>query len=281
MDPTWQVYLENLFDNKLGSVNQNIKAMETKLDKNIEVLNKNLTTITDEIKSIKNEQIKQGVELEHLKREERGIGLVFHGLGQQSYRETLTRISEILGSVGVQDSKYLIKNIRKLGTGNWDEKPILVSLVSNPLKIDILRNKKSIGEKFPGVMIKEDMTKETREIRTLLGKYSKMAIQNNMKTTMRKDKLVINGKIWTLEELQRDTSNSFLNKSKRAREEGSPPNPTNTKKQLSQQTPLRKTNSIENFLKKATPMDTTMETLKDKKISSKAASNLVGSSGKA
>ncbi|KAL1449756.1 hypothetical protein WDU94_002234 [Cyamophila willieti] len=244
---------EKLFETKLGSVNQSIKSMDSKLDKNIVVMSRGIATITEELKSLKAEQTKQGVQIEQIKQEERNTNLIFHGINQPNYQDTLTKIIEIMNSVGIQGSKYLIKNIRKLGKGNWNELPILVSFVSNPLKIDIIRNKKTIGELHAGVVIKDDMSKETREARSALSKFAKMATEKGYKAVMKKDKLLVHGKMWTLEELQKDSTNSFLSKPKRPREEESPPNASNVKKTL---------NSIENYLTKTNPTEVSTENSK-------------------
>uniref|UniRef100_A0A8D8XEY8 Uncharacterized protein n=1 Tax=Cacopsylla melanoneura TaxID=428564 RepID=A0A8D8XEY8_9HEMI len=52
-----------------------------------------------------------------------------------------------------------------------------------------------------------------------LRQYSELAMQKNLKVFMRQNKLVVHGKKWTLEELEKDPTNSFLNKPKRPRED--------------------------------------------------------------
>lgn len=245
MNAEWQAFFENLFESKLQGVNQSMKDIELKLDQNMDTLKNGLITIAEDVKNIKLEQNKQGILIEQLQKEERNTNLIFHGLNRQSYHESLEKVIEILDSIGINSSKYLIKNIKKLGPGNWNDRPILVSFVSIPLKIDVLRNRKLISEKFQGITFKDDLSKEIREKRAKLSEYSQLAISNNIKAYMKKDKLVVHGKEWSLEELQNDSSNSFLKNTKRPREETSPPQGQITKKTQSYSSQF-KTNSTGN-----------------------------------
>lgn len=251
MDPQWQAYFENIFENKLLGIKESIVTMDQKMDRNMEVMNQNLSLISEEVKGVKQLQIKQGVEIENMKKEERSTNLIFHGLKQENYQDTLDKICEVFNSVGIKGSKYLIHNIRRLGNGNWNDKPILVSLISGPLKIDVLKNKKRVSELYPGITIKDDMTKETRGKRSQLRKYSKLAMTNNIKVYMRGDKP------WSIEELQKDSNNSFLNKQKRGREEDSSPNKGSEKEGTTYNQQLKRVNSLENFVIKMNNMDTT------------------------
>lgn len=257
MDPQWQAYFENIFENKLSGIKESIVTMDQKMDRNMEVMNQNLSLISEEVKGVKQLQIKQGVEIENMKKEERSTNLIFHGLKQENYQDTLDKICEVFNSVGIKGSKYLIRYIRRLGNGNWNDKPILVSLISGPLKIDVLKNKKRVSELYPGITIKDDMTKETRGKRSQLHKYSELAMTNNIKVYMRGDKLIIHGKPLSIEELQKDSNNSFLNKQKRGREEDSSPNKGSEKKGTTYNQQLKRVNSLENFVIKMNNMDTT------------------------
>lgn len=263
MNAQWESYFENLFDSKLTGIKEGITMIDQKIDKNMETMNSNLTLISEEIKGIKQLQVDQGKQIEILKNEERSTNLIFHGLNEENYHNTLKKIIVILNSVEIEGSKYLIRNIRKLGKGDWKGKPVLVSLISVALKIDILRNKKRISELYQDVIIKEDMTQETRDIRKQLSKYSEMATSNNIKAYMRGDKLVVHGKQWSIDELARDKNKTFLINPKRGREEETSPNKGNEKRGTpNTQHQLKRVNSLENYVIKKNTMDTS-ETLLD------------------
>uniref|UniRef100_A0A8D9BNR2 Uncharacterized protein n=1 Tax=Cacopsylla melanoneura TaxID=428564 RepID=A0A8D9BNR2_9HEMI len=232
MDPEIMKCLEELFESKLAGikesvkdiekVHENIKEIDRKLENNLEVMNGGFQSMAKEMQLVKEEQERQTVQIKVLQEEGRDCNLIFHGIKEEGFKETTNKILEIGNSVGLGISKYCIKDTRKLGKGSWKEEPVIVNFISKLLRTDILKNKKAILEKYPGINIKEDLPKEIRETRNHLREYSEKAIQNNLKVYMRQNKLVIHGKAWTLEELQKDTAQSFLSKPKRGREDDSP-----------------------------------------------------------
>lgn len=226
--------LNKLLDSKLNIVSQSFgqsfRDLDAKLDHNFESLKSGIVQVSTDVALVKEEQVKQGQQIEELKKEDRYSNLVFYGLKQANYMNSLSKVIEILDKIGIQGSKYFIRNIRKLGKGNWDETPLLISFTSGSLKVDIMRKRSVIRENFEGVVVKEDLPKETRETRNQLKTFSKLAFDHKLKVQMKEDKLVINKKPWTLEELQNDVSQSFLNSPKRPRDEDISPNGANAKK---------------------------------------------------
>lgn len=250
MDQQTMTYLEGLFDSKLAVLNTNIKDIDKKLDKNTALLKKGLTSVVEDLKSVKEEQQKQASSIEILQKEASNTDIIIYGLKQENYPDTVSKILSILETVGITITKYCIRNIRKLGKGNWNETPVLVSLSSGLLKSDIMKKKKDISENYQEeISIREALTKEVRERRKLLKEFSDQAKANNIKTYMRQDKLMIEGKAWTLEDLQKDIKKTFLNNNKRSREDDSPTGHQNKK---TVHTPGRR-NSIENFVQRGTP----------------------------
>uniref|UniRef100_A0A8D8UMV1 Endonuclease-reverse transcriptase n=2 Tax=Cacopsylla melanoneura TaxID=428564 RepID=A0A8D8UMV1_9HEMI len=236
--------LNDLLDSKLSVTNQGVKLLEDKLDQNFKIISEGMSTMKEEIIVMKEEQTKQGKQINQLEMDKRNTNIILHGIKEESYHQSLIKTMEILNGIGIQGSKYLIKDLRKLGKGKWTDCPLLVSLISVPLKIDILKNKNLIKEKFPNVIVKDDLSKEAREKRIQLAEYSKLAHDNNLKVYMKQDKLVVNKKEWTLEELQKDLGHTFLNKYKRPRDEDKSPNKNAKKPQGS----ISRKNSIEKYL---------------------------------
>lgn len=249
MDPQTIEQLEKMFDRKLEGVNNYLQDMNSKMDNNMILIQNTIGSLVEEVNTIKKEQTNQNAQFEKLKEKERDFNLIFHGIKKPNYRESLDEIIQILEESGLTGSKYLIKGIVKLGSGNWGDKPIMVSLTSSIFKIDILKNRKCIEEQFEGVKIKEDHSEEIRKVRKELSVYSKLAVDNKIKVHMKKDKLIIHGKAWTLNALENDTNKTFLREPKRKREDEMEISPNNQsqKKNPSTQNLQSKKNNIEDY----------------------------------
>lgn len=249
MDPVVLEYLEKLFDSKLEGVLKCVQETNSKIDTNTDVMQKTIGTVKEEVNNLKKQQSIQNTQIENIKMKECRSNLVIHGIKKPNYLESLDSIINIFDSCGIQGTKYCIKSISKLGPGKWEDRPILVSLISNLLKIDILKNKKKIEQEFQ-VKLKEDLPQNIRSTRKELAAFSKLAIDNKIKCYMKMDKLMVHGKLWSLEELKQDISNSFLNP-KRPREEDNSPELQIPKKVTgpTMQTPRARINSIDNYFK--------------------------------
>ncbi|KAI5699895.1 hypothetical protein M8J75_010776 [Diaphorina citri] len=202
-----------LLDEKFSSLETKFAQLDSKSDE----IKKCLEDYKEERKAREEEQVRF---MKRSENNERNKNLIIHGIKEKSYHETLKKIMETLTLMEINIPKYCISNIVKLGKKKWDEEgPILMSLISTLLKQDILRNRIKLNEKNTNISIKEDMSSETRETRKKLAKFSLKAKQEDMKVQMRGDKLMVNGKKWTLKELEEDTQETYLNKPKRNREE--------------------------------------------------------------
>lgn len=162
--------IEKLLDSKMKIVTDQIQALDAKTE--------HLKTV------IQNDSVerKQNFELQtklikRLENKERQNNIIVHGIKEINYRNTLNKIVKILGEMEIKISKYCITNIRKLSKkegDKWrDDGPVLVSLVFAILKQDIMRSKKKIKEE--NIMIKDDLSEETRQCRKSLSIYSKKA----------------------------------------------------------------------------------------------------------
>lgn len=132
---------------------------------------------------------------------ERNSNIIIYGVQENNYGEVLRKIIEILKELVPETTKYHIKGLIKLSKGGWNTNgPIKVNLISNILKNDIMRSKHKLQGRE--LRIAEDLSIENREIRKKLAPYSLAEKNKGNKVFMRKDTLVINGRTWTLNELQ-------------------------------------------------------------------------------
>lgn len=132
---------------------------------------------------------------------EKNSNIVMYGIQGINYNDTLNKILDVLKYLTPEVTKYQIKEIIKLSKGGWNEGgPVKVILVSNILKNDIMKSKFKLQGR--DIRIAEDISEENRKIRQKLAPYSLAERNKGNKVFMRKDTLVINGKPWTLSELE-------------------------------------------------------------------------------
>lgn len=200
-----------------------LKSFESLLDKKNEIMEKKINRNTDtRFETMNSQMIKIANENEvtkqrvntHEKRldkiedrnktqdnTERNTNIIIYGVKEENYGKVLDKVVTILRSLIPEANKYFIKGMIKMAKGGWNtEAPIKVSLISTLLKNDIMRTKFKL--KGSQIRITEDLTQEHRATRLKLAKYSKEEINKGNKVFMRNDTLVIQGKPWTLEQLE-------------------------------------------------------------------------------
>lgn len=247
--------IRNALDEKLTTVNNQLVVLDQRT-------NLIMTTMESDMKDRATKEEEQSKFRKRIENRERQTNIIIHGIQEDTYRDTLNKVLEILADMDIKVSKYCIASITKLGKKDprpedsspssnlWkNQGPLLVSLISVILKQDILRNKAKLTGKNSNISIKEDLPLEVREQRKSLSVYSEKAKKAELKVHMRGNKLMINGQLWTLEDLQSDTQESYLNKPKRGREEDSSPNKDAAKKKTEKER-VRK-NSMDRFLNRA------------------------------
>uniref|UniRef100_A0A8D8W272 Endonuclease-reverse transcriptase n=1 Tax=Cacopsylla melanoneura TaxID=428564 RepID=A0A8D8W272_9HEMI len=241
--------IEALFDQKMSIINENIQAVEKKTDSLKQMFEE------DRAGRKKTEEIQTNF-IKRIENKEKQSNIIIHGINEGNYMNTQRKIMEIMAEMDIKISKYCITNMVKMNkkeTDKWNgEGPVKVSLISIFLKQDILRNRYKL--KTNGITIKEDLSEETRETRKKLSVFSKKAKDAELKVHMRNDKLVINGKSWTLEQLQNDANETFLDKPKRNRDDDE----EGKNAQLTKKPPhinRIRNNSMDNFLKRNSTSD--------------------------
>lgn len=199
--------LENSIESKITMVNNN-------LDSKFEIVNNKMDMLAKENEALKAEMSQQKLRLDDLEKKrseintERNMNIILYGVRGEYYSTVLMKIITILQGIDINLSKYCIKGMLKIGKKRWNEEgPIRVTFISHILRNDVLRNKFKLKNKNSGIMIREDLSEQDRETRKLLSKFSLDAKEKGQKVHMRNNKLVIEGKMWTLEELEKHNSN--------------------------------------------------------------------------
>lgn len=120
----------------------------------------------------------------------------------------MSKIVEVLQSLILEINKYAIKNVIKMNKEGWNaEGPIKIYLISNLFKNDIMRAKYKLQDN--SIHITEDLSKENREIHKKLVPCSLEEKNKCNKVFMKRETLVINGKAWTLSELENRGKNQM------------------------------------------------------------------------
>lgn len=150
------------------------------------------------------------LEKKNIKQEstDRNQNILIYGVKGNNYGEILSKIVEVLQSLIPEINKYAIKNVIKMNKEGWNaEGPIKIYLISNLLKNDIMRAKYKLQDN--SIRITEDLSKENREIRKKLVPYSLEEKNKGNKVFMKRETLVINGKAWTLCDLENRGKNQM------------------------------------------------------------------------
>lgn len=198
-------------DQKLDTILQHLKDLNTKID-NVEAnliarLNENIKEIKTEVNALKesNDELKQTIaqqqiKIKSLELSSKANNIVLFGISPQVLSENINQDIINLLSQYVEINISNINYTRKLGRGNG---PILLSLTSWNKKKEILTKKQDIKDDT-GITIKADLPYETRKIRKELSYYWNLKEEEGKKVHIRHEKLIIDGKSWTLEDLKNE-----------------------------------------------------------------------------
>lgn len=252
--------LSNL-DTKIDKIEKNLDLKIDKVEQNmVEHINGRMNTLENEILATKNlnidlqqkfqEQETKITMLENkISNDLRRNNIIILNLGELKgsrsdiEREIVSKLEEQLEiSITQQDINY----VKFLGK-NFTE-PILISMASWRIKREILEKKRTLRDKQSNLIIKEDLPVEVRECRKKLSYYWEQKQKEGIKTYIKYDKLVVNGKMFTLEELERDEQAK-----KRGRDSEGDDSESNVQERkransLSGVNPQSKPNNLKNFL---------------------------------
>lgn len=211
--------------NKLDTLEAKMCTFDSKLD-NLE------NKIDGDVKNIKIElmAIKEEVNIQKRLSEynNRTKNVIVFGIVRKNNPDIADLFTKLCNSIEINIRKYDIKRIQIINSQSG-ESPVKITLISSILRNDILRNKRKLSEipDYKNIKIKEDLPKDVREKRGSLFKYLVQHKSQGSRVLLKYDKLLIDGKLHTLEELE----TLGKDKCKRQRsEESSPevlPNETN------------------------------------------------------
>lgn len=177
----------------------------TVMDNKLEKIMSDNDGLREENKNLRAQLVEQGKYIKGLDRELRRRNVIIKGVGDKEgerREETEEEVQKILKKMGVRvDMKTEIDEIKRLGRyREGRQRPILMKLTTGNKKVQILKQSKEL--KGTDVWVEEDYTKESQETRKKLISHLKEARRRGHRAQLRHDKLVIDSKIYGIEELE-------------------------------------------------------------------------------
>ncbi|CAH2086077.1 unnamed protein product [Euphydryas editha] len=146
---------------------------------------------------IKNEQLEQKLDLQKLKIDNfektlRRKNLLFFGVEERekNYQELEKKVLDIINNIlNIKCEKHYIESVRRLGIKTDKVRPIVITLLTMGMKIQILKNKKKLENS--SYYIKEDYPLEVLNKRKELQREVAMLREQGKKAIIKYDKIVI------------------------------------------------------------------------------------------
>lgn len=193
--------------NEIKEMFLNLKTHMITIEKKIDNNNEELKKLTHENKQLKKKINEQEERLDMLEREIRKNNIVIQGIGEEkdeTIDELKVKVEEMLEKANIKiDMNSEVSEINRIGTNAGNSKrPVLMKLMSNNKKMEILRNAKCL--KGTTVWINEDYPKKVQIKRKTLLQHLKLARQKGSRAYLRYDKLIIDGKTYKVEDCDGD-----------------------------------------------------------------------------
>lgn len=178
---------------KMCSVNSKLDNLENKIDGDIKAIKTELSSITEEVNKLKRLS----------EYSNRTKNIIVFGIIRKDKLDIADFFMKLCNTIDINIRKY---DIRRTQIFNYqsEESPMKITLISSILRNDILKNKRKLAEvpEYKNIKIKEDMPKEVREKRRSLFKHLVQYKNQGSRVLLKYDKLLIDGKLHTLEELE-------------------------------------------------------------------------------
>lgn len=145
----------------------------------------------------KNEKLEQKLEsqklaIDNFEKSLRRKNLLFFGVEERekSYQELEKKVLDIINNImNIKCEKYYIESARRLGKKNDRVRPIVITLLTMGMKIQILKNKKKLENS--SYYIKEDYPLEVLNKRKELQREVALLREQGKKAVIKYDKVVI------------------------------------------------------------------------------------------
>nr|XP_023023462.1 uncharacterized protein LOC111511662 [Leptinotarsa decemlineata] len=213
-------FMNGNFIKKFESIDNEIKSL-------LMIVEHKCTDAEKKISSLEAENYELRVRVEEQEKKLKGNNLIVYGIqeeeGETSTSLTKTIIQIFENILHIKLEVIEITNIYRLGRRSNSTRPVLLTLLSNLRKIEILKNcYKLKGSNFT---VSEDLTKKEVAERKILLIHLKEAKKNNRQAILRRNKLIIEGIPYTLSDIQTESANDPFSNPGKALSDPSTPLP--------------------------------------------------------
>lgn len=197
-----QMSMSDLYNLLVAHSNEQTKLIRQEIQESVLKATEHTTQIANELQVVR----KRCIQLE---RRLRRNNIVIFGLNLKSddlLQETLDTLNVHLRTDFISAD---INNVKKIG--KKQNPPIILEFVSFLKKSTVFKNVKNL--KGTGIAISNDLCAEDREANKVFVKYYKQARAENIKAKIQGDRLVVDGKTYTVDDLNELVEGEFVSDS--------------------------------------------------------------------
>lgn len=182
------------------------EMMKMELDKQTKIITQNITAtlmssienkitpLIEENKHLKAEIETLNKKVKYLENTKRINNIIIHGIKEteHSQDDLFNIIKDTLQNINIKVEKNDINKYYRLGKKEGNKtRPILISLISNLKKVEIIKNKNKMAEK---TYITEDFSKETLDLRRNLQQQLQVEKEKGNEAFIKNNKIIVKGK---------------------------------------------------------------------------------------
>lgn len=181
-----------------------LDILEDKLEQNLKI-NEKLQAENQQLKKALQQQEER---IDSLEREMMKKDIIIYGIEEENEEESepkiITKINKIINPLGiVLNIDQDVQEIRRIGRKlSGKERPVYIKLTTERTRNKILKEKKNLKHAENKIWIEEAFSRKVLEQRKELVKIMKVKRQQGSKATVKYNKLIIDGQIYTTEELK-------------------------------------------------------------------------------
>lgn len=195
---------------KLSDKLDNMEARNIRIEQKIDdvqadfkLMKKEIAGLKAENAALRSENRSQEKRIEELEREVRKKNIVVYGITEKEGEQESDMkycIENIAAKIQVPiNVERDVLDIKRIGVKKGDMRPILVEFKSSTKKTDMIKDAKKL--KGSNIYLSEDYSREIQQQRKVLKQHLKDARERGQKATLNYNKLKINDKIYTVENL--------------------------------------------------------------------------------
>ncbi|CAG9773580.1 unnamed protein product [Ceutorhynchus assimilis] len=188
---------------KIAQQNSSIQSDITEIKSELEKQNISVLELQQKITVLETENATLKEKLERIEQEGKKNNIILFGLqeeenDQQNLRKNIIKfcVDRLEVSIAEED----LNDVYRLGKPNSRSRGVLIKLVRAHIKQEILKNARKL--KNTGFSLTNDLIPELRQQQKILVKHLKEAKSKNYSAKIVKNKLVVNGEEYTIEQLE-------------------------------------------------------------------------------